>query len=356
MKISIGANIIKSAWGGGNRFAKLLFDYLQAHSVETCTDLAANDLDIIILIEPDKKLRISSYNHRDIQRYLRKQNSRCVVVHRINNTSAARDDKKESFNRYRIRANSLVADHTVFISNWVYQQYKTSGYSSEYFSVIYNGGRKVDRINKHKKKRGDVLSIVTHHWSNNYNKGFDIYERLDNLLSKGEFASKVKFTYVGRLNDSVKFKNTACIAPLFGDDLNNELSKHDIYLSAAINEAGGMHHIEGALCGLPLLYRNSGALPEYCQGFGVSFDGVDDFEEALNKIIENFDYYSSRMIQYNNTSEKMCSEYLKLFDLLYKQKDEVIASRARRNVGFLRIVKLKILFFFFKILNRLGIS
>lgn len=330
MKISIGANIIKSAWGGGNHFAKLLFDYLQAHSVETYTDLAVNDLDIILLIEPDKKLRISSYNHRDIQRYLRKQNSRCVVVHRINNTSAARNDKKESFNRYRIRANSLVADHTVFISNWVYQQYKTSGYSSEYFSVIYNGGRKVDRINKHKKKRGDVLSIITHHWSNNYNKGFDIYERLDNLLSKNEFASKIKFTYVGRLNDSVKFKNTECIAPLSGDDLNNELSKHDIYLSAAINEAGGMHHIEGALCGLPLLYRDSGALPEYCDGFGVMFNS-ENFEQKLMEMISNHSFWQQRINDYPHTAERMYENYYRLFLNLVKHRNEIKERRRLRE-------------------------
>ena len=34
-----------------------------------------------------------------------------------------------------------------------------------------------------------------------------------------------------------------------------------------------MHHIEGALCGLPILFRNSGSLPEYCKKYGVSFDG-----------------------------------------------------------------------------------
>ena len=38
-------------------------------------------------------------------------------------------------------------------------------------------------------------------------------------------------------------------------------SKHDLYISASINEPAGMHHIEGLLCGLPIIYRDNGALP-----------------------------------------------------------------------------------------------
>ena len=35
-----------------------------------------------------------------------------------------------------------------------------------------------------------------------------------------------------------------------------------------------MHHIEGALSGLPLIFRKSGALPEYCSDYGIEF--IDD--------------------------------------------------------------------------------
>ena len=31
------------------------------------------------------------------------------------------------------------------------------------------------------------------------------------------------------------------------------------------------HHMEGALCGLPILYKDSGAASEYCNDFGISF-------------------------------------------------------------------------------------
>ena len=54
-----------------------------------------------------------------------------------------------------------------------------------------------------------------------------------------------------------------------------------------------MHHIEAVLTGLPVIYKNSGALPEYCKNFGVSFDSLE-FIPALDKMIQN--YYFIRKI------------------------------------------------------------
>ena len=71
-----------------------------------------------------------------------------------------------------------------------------------------------------------------------------------------------------------------------------------------------MHHIEGALCGLPILYRNSGSLPEYCEGYGVSFDNDINVVRALKKIIFNYNYFKDKVLFYDRTAEKMCEEYL----------------------------------------------
>ena len=48
-----------------------------------------------------------------------------------------------------------------------------------------------------------------------------------------------------------------------------------------------MHHIEGALSGLPLIYRKSGALPEYCKGYGLQFIN-DDFIEKINLMRKDY--------------------------------------------------------------------
>ena len=38
------------------------------------------------------------------------------------------------------------------------------------------------------------LKIVTHHWSNNINKGFDIYKYLDDLLDNKRWKKRIRFT------------------------------------------------------------------------------------------------------------------------------------------------------------------
>ena len=102
------------------------------------------------------------------------------------------------------------------------------------------------------------------------------------------------------------------LEPMNGRKLALELSKHDLYISASINEPAGMHHIEGILCGLPIIYRNSGALPEYCKDFGDSFEN-EDFLPALKKMIQDYSKFKKNIVKYPHDSEKMTSEYLICF-------------------------------------------
>ena len=40
---------------------------------------------------------------------------------------------------------------------------------------------------------------------------------------------------------------------------------------------------------LPILYFDSGGIPEYCDGFGVKFD--NNFKEKLYEIIDGYEIY-----------------------------------------------------------------
>lgn len=328
MKVSIGATIKKEPWGGGNQLITNLITGLEDIGVEVFTNLERSDLDIILLTEPDYKLYSSEYDHRDIRRYLSKTNPQCIVVHRINNSSSARDDTRKKFNKFRIKANKI-ADYTIFISNWLYQEYKNSGFKSDHYSIIYNGGKRI-KVMKNPSVKHERIRLVTHHWSKHSNKGYDVYKILDDLLSKKQYSSKISFTHIGRLNDSIQLKNSKCIEPLYDDDLSKELSEHDIYLTAAINEAAGMHHIEGAMVGLPILYRDSGGIPEYCEGFGISFE-KSTFIEKLNEMMRTYKTWASKLIHYPHTNEVMVENYYQLFEKLLTNKTEIITNRHRRN-------------------------
>ncbi|MEO5354516.1 MAG: glycosyltransferase [Magnetococcus sp. XQGC-1] len=326
MKVSIGMHIQPGAWGGGNQFGKALCAYLQSQGVTVVHNLDTTDLDLILLAEPDRKLRISAFDHTDILRYLLLKNRQCLVVHRINNTSEARQDTKKTFNHYRIHAN-YIADHTVFVSAWVRDRYKESGFGDRPHSIILNGAdHTLWKPNTAKTSTGGKLKVVTHHWSNHWNKGFDIYQRLDHMLADPHWSNRLEFTYIGRLPDGFTLQNSHHIPPLSGQDLAEELGRHDLYLTAARHESGGNHNLEGALCGLPLIYLNSGSMAEYCDGFGIAFE-EHSFEEKLEQMLVQHTDWSLKMAHFPHTSQKMSHQYLQLFQDLIANRSQIQAQR-----------------------------
>ena len=67
-------------------------------------------------------------------------------------------------------------------------------------------------------------------------------------------------------------------------------------------------------------------MPEYCEGFGEAFD-ENDFEAAVERLRRSYSEYRKRMGAYPNTSERMCSNYLELFDRLLMQRDALQSTR-----------------------------
>ena len=97
------------------------------------------------------------------------------------------------------------------------------------------------------------------------------------------------------------------------------------------SEFGGQHQHEAALSGLPLLYRNSGALPESCAGSGIMFDGPGDFEAALERLLDEYPTQIENVRAYPHTSRKCVAEYLALFDRLLDDRSNIVARRSARR-------------------------
>ena len=323
MKIAIGYKLISSSWGGGNQFATSLVSKAREKGYEMTFSLQDKNIDIILLTDPRTYTSSVSFGAFEIIWYLLFKNKRALVVHRINEC----DEIKNTYHVNKLlKWSNYCADYTVFISNWlkeldIYEDRKDS-------KVILNGGDpKVFKDYGYPQWDGiSPLKIVTHHWSSNYMKGFAVYKELDNLLMKPEWSDKIEFTYIGNLPEGFTFKKSKHVPPINGKKLGDELSKHHLYISASINEPAGMHHIEGILCGLPIVYRNSGALPEYCNGYGVSFFN-ENFLPALKKIMNNYNFYKNNVSKYPNTADQMTKKYLDLFSLLLRKRNEIIKER-----------------------------
>ena len=325
MKVSIGFKVHDGPWGGGNRFVTALVAALRARGDTACHSLQDPDIDIVLMMDPRWRHASVAYTPGAILRYLLFVNTSAVVVHRINEC----DERKNThtMNRLLCLAN-YCADHTVFVGSWLKNLPVWQNALGARSSVITNGADAgIFNPRGWRPWRGDgPLKLVTHHWGGNWMKGFDIYQRLDEMLAGPAWRGRIEFTYVGNLPRGFTFKHARYVAPLDGEALASELRSHHAYLTASINEPGGNHQNEGALCGLPLLYRRSGCLPEYCGGFGISFDETD-FEAGLGQLMKQYDRLAAAMHDYPHTAQRTCARYLALFDELTASRDEIRAAR-----------------------------
>jgi len=325
MHVSLGMNLQDGPWGGGNQFGHALVKHLRARGVRVSFDLNAPDLDILILAEPRTEHAISAYDDRAILRYLREVNPRALVVHRINEC----DERKGTHDvNARLIAANHVADHTVFVSGWLRDLFRANGLPDRPSSVIFNGSDR-DNFNPQGYVRWDgiePLRLVTHHWGANWLKGFDIYGRLDDLLGDPAFHQRFVFTYVGRLPEGFHFQHAQYLEPQHGSQLAATLRAHHVYLTASQFEPGGNHQNEGALCGLPLLYRDSGCLPEYCAGYGLMFD-TNSFETQLEAMREAYAGFVDKMPDYPHTGEATAAAYYALFVDMLARRSEYLRAR-----------------------------
>ena len=330
LKISINVQNKEGPWGGGNLFITNLKNYLESKGNKVIFDLFDEDIDIILIIDPRMLSESVIYSIKDIQFYKRSINSECKVIHRINEC----DERKGTLgiNKYYIEANKI-ADYTVFVSEWLKNTFIKSGFSSKNNEVIMSGSDS-EIFNDDGRLFWDgtePLKIVTHHWGNDLNKGFDIYQYLDENIQK-KFKNKIEFTYIGNTNNNIEFKSTNVIQPKSGIELANLIKKNHIYLTASINEPSGNHHIEGAQCGLPIIYRESGGIPEFAHGFGVGFQGIEDFIEAVEEIQKNYDDYFHKMKNYPFNSSSMSRDYLDLFYKVLSSDFHTESARKETNI------------------------
>ncbi len=323
MKVAIGYHLRSGPWGGGNQFAHSLARALENRGDTVRFDLSDPDLDLILLTDPRWRSASVSFGAGAIMRYLVWRNPRAMVIHRINEC----DERKGTRNMNRmLRWANYVADHTVFIASWL--EHLDLWQRSSPRSIILNGADPgIFRQEYNVPWDGrQPLKLVTHHWGGNRMKGFDVYARLDEMLVQPEWRGRIEFTYIGNLPAGYRFRNASYLPPLQGEVLAQELSRHHAYITASMNEPAGMHHIEGALSGLPILYRRSGALPEYCRGFGIAFEN-DDFLAALNTILVSYPALKAAMPAYTHTSARMCAGYVSLFDQMAVERECVLAAR-----------------------------
>lgn len=304
MKVAFNRQIRRSPWGGGAHFATTFADYLTARG-HTVVHRLEDGLDRIVMLDP--RPEEGGFDVNAIVKHRAERDPNVKVLHRVNDTGKTRGG--DVLDRIIVEANLIAANATVFISKWVKSYFDGKGIAfGANASVITNG---CDARFFHPKTERELhkpMRLVTHHWSDNAMKGLDLYKHIDELIGRG---APLEFTYVGRYPASHSPKHTKIVAPLYGEALGDELRKHDVYVTAARWEACGSHHVEGAACGLPVVYHNDGGgVVEMARRYGEGISEVSELKSALTKIKNYYRSYAASAESADLSAETMCAKYL----------------------------------------------
>jgi glycosyltransferase involved in cell wall biosynthesis len=300
VKIFFNRIVRKEPYGGGSHFVTAMVDYLLKKNHKVVFHLNDSDIDVAFLVDPRPGDIGYSINH--ILNYKQQVNPRIKILHRVNEC----DKRKDSdFMDNLLVQTSKYTDKTIFISEWLKKYFIDKEFKNAVSSkVIYNGCNLNHFHPKENKSKNRKIKLVTHHWSDNWLKGFDLYKFIDqNIVGEA-----YEFTYIGRYCKDYQPENTNLISPLWGSTLGEEIRKHDIYVTASRFEPCGMHHVEGAASGLPVIYyKDCGGINELCLNHGEEYKSFDDFKDKLELVSSNLDLYKEK-ISYQNLDINMCCE------------------------------------------------
>jgi hypothetical protein len=308
------------AYGGGNVFALNLIEYLKKNDINVIFELNEK-IDIFFIIDPHKG-PFKKYSLDEIVNYKKKINKGKIII-RINDCDKTRPNVTQNRSReFKIMQFYQDIDLFIFNSNFIKNYYmnKYNQLNNINYDVIYNGGNDSILKPKDNYSKPKCLKIVTHHWSDNINKGYDTYYKLHKFF---ENRTDYEFIFVGRkFNDN--YKNVPVVGPYKGKELADYLRSCDIYITDSKYDSCPMHVVEGILSGLPILYTScEGGGKNLCElpndKIGESFDDFPDLIDKIEKINHNYQFYRSNVLKnitlYNNYN--CMDKYLKKINSLY---------------------------------------
>jgi len=315
MKIYFNRRPVEGPWGGGSKVLKSLIDesHARGHTVLYEDQIRFNNaIDVLFCVDPRPS---SLVTFRDILNH-RMINHHALLVQRIGDLGT--HGKPELF---ELAAQTVKhSDVVIFPSVWSLDYLNDKSLRSFVIPNAPHNKFTSCANNLFPFLEGNTVKIVSHHWSNNTMKGFDIYTSLDLHIRQKRLINR-EFTFIGRHPEGTAFDRH--LEPLDIEGLISEIPKHNVYVTASKFEAGANHVLEAIALGLPVLYhRDGGSINEYCLNYGMQYD---NFDQLIN-ILKDDILLKSLIDRVNLNRPKrnlnnMASEYLKLIESELERKN-----------------------------------
>ena len=312
---SVAINMYPAAgsWGGSSVFVKQFSGALGRCGFRSVFNLNGK-VDAIIIVDPREDLQNKAFGMKEIRAY-RRRNPQVKIIHRVNECDQR---KATSFMDDALRDATDIVDHSVFISEWLREYFIERWFDPQRsHSVIYNGA---DATVYHPMggcvfENNGPMRLVTHHWSANPMKGFPVYKQLDDLITEGKIEN-TELWIIGQWPKDLVWRSARTFPPTSGRPLADLLRQCHVYLTASLWEPCGMHHVEGAQCGLPLLFHeDGGGIVEAGRKYGIGFR-EESLVEALAEMRSRYLEMRQRVFDHMPDGNRMATEYVRVVQRL----------------------------------------
>lgn len=294
-------------YGGANQWADQLAKFLRRAGYRVVYELRAG-VDLVVGTHLGLSGRLA-FTWEEVAE-ARKRNPSLRVVQRINDN----DVRKGTSEMASVLATAnKSADHTVFVSSWLRDHHAGGWFDrSRPHSVIEPGADPsiFHPIGNRSWLPGEVFRFVTHHWSDNMSKGFDVYAAMDAAIAGGAVEG-FEMWIIGRWPAELKWRAARTFPAASGCALAGLLRQCHAYVTASRYEPGAMHPVEGVQCGLPLLYhRDTGGTVALGERFGLVLGG--DVASSMNEMRDHCAKLRSSVLGSPPSGDRMCLEYRRL--------------------------------------------
>ncbi len=261
--------------GGGHQFLRALASELERRGL-------ALELNRISRGTPVCMFNSFNFDFRRLWRFARPG---CRMVHRVDGPIGVYRGFDDGTDARIARINSELADATVVQSRFSLDAHLELGIELRGPVVLHNT---VDPAIfhpplRHEPLAGRKMQLIATSWSDNPNKGVEVFAWLDRNLDGERF----ELTLVGRFPES--FERARVLGPIPSEAVADELRRHDVYIAASRNDPCSNALLEALACGLPAAYLSSGGHPELVGEAGLPFVTPEELPDVLERLGRELD-------------------------------------------------------------------
>jgi len=256
--------------GGGHQFLRALVSELERRGLSIELNRISRGTPVCIF-------NSFNFDFRRLRRFARPVRR---MVHRVDGPIGVYRGFDDGTDARIAEINGELAHATVVQSGFSLDAHRRLGIELREPVVVHNT---VDPAIFHPPLRpeplpGRKVRLIATSWSDNPNKGGEIFAWLDRNLDGNRF----ELTLLGRFTGS--FERAHVLGPIPSDTVADELRRHDVYIAASRNDPCSNALLEALACGLPAAYLSSGGHPELVGEAGLPFVTPEELPDVLERL------------------------------------------------------------------------